>query len=247
MTDNFNRILGISALGHAAVFLFVFFQAVLIPRQPIDLRQAIRVDVVGLPEKMTELPPPVKEKAPEAPAQKETVKELPKKAEPEPEKPAAPKVDLNKSKKADLKSAQKNALAKLKALRALDKIKAEVGAKSAKARPQVVKGNAVSEGNSLTGLAQIEYDRYFDDIKVKIRDQFNLPQWLAEAKLRAQVLVLIDARGFIIKKTIRTSSGNEVFDAKALEAVENSSPLPEPPARLRGVLSTSGITFNFPQ
>lgn len=247
MTDNFNRILGISAVGHVAVFVFIFFQAVLIPRHPIDLTQAIRVDVVGLPEKLTELPPPVKEAVPEAPAQKETVTALPEKAAPEPVKPKAPSVPVKANKKTNIKDAQKSALAKLKALQALEKITAEVGAKNAKARPTVVKGNAVNAGNSLTGLDKIEYDRYFDDLKNKISEQFNLPQWLAQAKLRAQVLVLIDERGYVIKKVIRTSSGNEVFDAKALEAVENSSPLPEPPARLRGVLSTSGITFNFPQ
>lgn len=251
MTDNFNRNLAWSLGGHLLLGALIFLRAVLMPSDPIELTQAIRVDIVGLPEKMTELPPPLKEKVPDpAPAVKETVKELPKKPEPAPEKPKGPTVDLEKNKKpkkADFKDAQKSALEKLKQREALERIAAEVGRENSKAKPQVVRGNKVSEGNSLTGLDRAAYDRYFDDIKAKVGGNFNLPQWLAEAKLRAQVTVLIDDRGFVIKKTIRTSSGNEVFDAKALEAVESSSPFTAPPERLRGTLSTFGITFNFPQ
>jgi colicin import membrane protein len=255
--DGFNRDLLIVTGGHALILVFVFLQAVFLPSDPIDLRQAIRVDVVGLPEKMTELPPPaapdIKDSAPPAP---EPVKELPPKPVEAPPEPKAPQVQLEKPKvkPKDLAKAQKAAMAKLKRRSALDKIKAEMAASSkkksttaGKAAGQVVKGNEISKGDSLTGISKIQFDEYLSSIKSKVLSNWSVPQWLMEANLKASVVVLVDERGHVVKKTISRSSGNDIFDGQALEAVEKSSPFEPPPDRIRGVLSTSGIIFNFPQ
>ncbi len=244
MTDHFPRNVTISLIGHAAVVLIIFFRAVMIPNDVIDIRQAIRVDVVDLPKKMAALPEKAAEPAP-APAKPV---ELPKKAEEVPVKPVAVKPVVKEKPKTNTKDAQKTALSKLKAISALEKIKQEVSkAKSTKPKAEVVAGNKVSEGNSLTGLEKIDYDHYFDDLHQKILSQWNIPQWLAEAELKASVVVLIDERGYVIKRAFKRSSGNDIFDAKVLEAIDSSQPLPPPPQRLRGLLSTSGIVFNFPQ
>lgn len=261
MTDNFPRNIAISIGLHVAVLLVIFFQAVLIPRDPIDLRNAIRVDVVDLPKKMATLPEPVAKPQPPAalkPAAPEPPPEPPK-AEPAPVKPEpvatpkAPVVPKAATKaKPDVKKSQSDALNRLKRMSAIDKIKQEVSESnsaktSTKPAADAVAGNKVSSGNSLTGLERIDFNQYLDEIKGKVNANLSIPQWLADTDLRAQVQVLIDERGYITKREIKKSSNNDVFDAKVIEAIDASSPLPAPPARLRGVLSTSGITFNFPE
>jgi TonB family protein len=245
MTERFSRAIWVSMMGHGIVAMLIFLRAVLAPQESITIRSAIRVDVVDLPDKITTPPTTPPAQKPPEPV-KEAAKPEPV-SKPEP-KPKAPTVPDTRAKKADLAKNEKQALAKLKALAAIEKMKHEMNSQksAAKASP-VVKGNQVAAGNSLTGLDRLDYDRYFDELKGKILENWNLPQWLADADLSASVRVLIDERGYVIKKTIKRSSGNDVFDANALEAIDASSPLPAPPQRLRGVLSTTGIIFDFPQ
>jgi TonB family protein len=248
MTDRFSQNIVISLGLHFAVVLVIFFRAVLIPSENLDLRDAIRVDMVDLPKKMQTLPettPPAPTPAPAPapePVKPEPVKVEPPKAKPKlPEKPKPDTVNLKKS--------QANALHKLKEMSAFEKLK-ESAKNEASKKPKaadVVRGNKVSAGNSLTGLERLDYNRYYDELKAKVNSNLSIPQWLADADLRAQVQVLIDERGYVTKRTIVRSSNNDVFDAKVIEAIDASSPLPPPPERLRGLLSSSGITFNFPQ
>jgi len=250
MTDSLSRNIYISIGGHVGVAMIVFFQAVLMPGDPIDLRSAIRVDVVGLPEKITEQPilhPPPKAKDEPKPKPKLP----PKEAAPEPAmKPLAPEMPSTKAKKKDTAKAQAEALRKLKAQSALEDIKNSLAKdkdKEQQEKATLVKGNKPVEGSDLTGLPQIEFNRYLKDIEGLIRSRWSIPEWMADAKLRAQVLVMIDDRGFVVKKIFRRSSGNVVFDNSVIAAIESSSPLPAPPKKLQGVLGTNGILFNFPE
>lgn len=257
MTDTFSRNLTLSAIGHALIVMLVFVRAVFIPSEPIEIRRAIRVDVVDLPRKMTEqelnapAPEPSPAPAPAEKAKPEPVKPEPVKAEPQRPEPVKLKSDA-KSKPKDTSKSQSAALAKLKAMSALEKIKNDVSeekkSKTAAPKPStVVRGNQVSAGNSLTGLDKIEYDKYFDDLEGKVRAHWSIPQWLADGDYKAQVQILIDERGYVTKKVMRRSSGNEVFDSQVMAAIDESSPLPAPPARLQGLLSTNGIILNFPE
>lgn len=240
--DSFQKNVLISLGAHAIAATFILVRAVVMPNEPIEIRKSIRVDIVGLPEKIEQLVPP-------EPA-KEPVKELPPKvveAKPVQQTPA-PKVNLDR-KKADTKQAQERALERIKQMSALDKIKSEVQNQKAsdKARPRPVAGNTVSSGNSLTGLDKIEYDRYFDELEARVRSNWNIPQWLAERPLRAQIRILINGQGYVVRKILMLSSGNEIFDTKVAEAIDSSSPFPAPPARLEGLLATGGVTLNFPE
>lgn len=247
MTDTFERNLMISLGAHALVALIIFVRAALVPSDPIIIRKAIRVDVVGLPQKMVEakLPPPAPPEAKPVPAKPaaEPVK-TPAKTE---SKPKAPTVNLDKTKKADTTKAQDKALARIKQMSALEKIQEELKQQKPNNKPTAVAGNQISEGNSLEGLARIDYDRYLSDLESRVRASWSLPQWLADQPLKAQIQIFIDARGYVTKKVMRRSSGNEIFDAKVIEAIDANSPLPEPPANLRGALATSGIILNFPE
>ncbi len=240
MTDRFSHYIKLSFGLHGAILLIIFFRAVMIPSDPIDISNAIRVDMVDLPKKMASLPEEAKVPEPivTPKAELEKVEATP------PPKPEAPKMPTKK----EIAKAQDSAINKIKAMSAIDKIKNEVNKeKTAKAKAEPVRGNHASAGNSLSGLEKLDFDRYFGDIKEKVNSNLSIPQWLAGADLRAQVLVLIDEQGYIIKRTVLKSSNNEIFDSKVIEALDKSSPLPPPPDRLKGLLATSGITFNFPQ
>ncbi len=227
MTDSLSKFVGVSTLAHMALAVSFLLHAYLAPSDRIDLRTAIRVDVVGLPEKAQTLP-----------EKEEPAKAAPEKAQPQPIVTEAPKVNLNKKK--NVAKEQKKALQEIKAMAALDKIKNEVA-------KQKVKGNALNAGNALTGLEKIDYDRYFHDVEQRIQQNWSLPQWLADAHLRAQVLVMIDENGLIKKKQVLRSSGNPEFDARMMDAIDKSAPFPAPPGRLRDVLAIKGIVFSFPQ
>jgi colicin import membrane protein len=230
---------------HLSVVMLIFLRAITMPTENFAIRDAIRVDVVDLPDKIAQLPAP--QATPPTPPKAAEPKPQPKPAEPvkAPPKPNAPAVDLRAKK--DLSKAQREAMNRLKAMEALEKIKGEVSKEKAPKPQPVVKGNAVSAGNALSGLEKIDYDQYWDQIKSKVFTNWSIPSWMADAQLKATVNVQIDEHGFVTKKTIRHSSGNEIFDNRCIQAVEASSPFAPPPERLRGMLSTSGINFNFPQ
>lgn len=241
--DPFTRSIIISAAGHLIFVFFLTVRALIVPSEPLAIRSAIRVDMVALPEKVEAPPAP----APQAPPKVETKEVAKPKSEPKP-KPVkeAPKVDLKVDPKKDKKE-QQDALNKLKAMQALDKIKKQQEEAAHKPQEQEYKGNVVSKGNSLTGLDQIEFDRYFSDVEVALKKNWGIPGWLEELKLRAQIRVMVDENGHIIRRDLITPSGNPTFDDVALSTVDKSSPLPPPPARLRNLLSVRGFVVNFPE
>jgi colicin import membrane protein len=228
----------------AASFLL---NALVFPADPIDIRSAIRVDVVGMPDKV-EAPTP--SKVANAPKVKlpEPAKPQPTPAKVMPPPKAEPKVNLNKA-----KSQQEQALERLKAMEAIERLKSEAAAeenekkKAYTAAARQIKGNAVSAGNSLSGLDRIAFEQYFDDLQTHVKQHWNLPTWLASANLKGVVVVKIDARGFVLNRAISVSSNNQVFDNLVLETVDRASPFPPPPDRLKNVLQYNGFQLGFPE
>lgn len=245
-SDSFSRFIGVSVIAHISIAAFFTLKAVVFPSEPIEIRSAIRVDMVALPDKTPQAAPAPKPKpAPKVevkkPEPKPEVKPKPTPPKPKAEAKPAPKVNLDKSKKD-----QSDALSKLKAMQAIENLKKQKEQEE-QAQAQEYKGNVLSEGSSLTGLAQIEFDRYFGEVEGAIRQNWNLPKWLEDGNYRAQVRVMIDERGYVIDKKIQTSSGNPAFDDVVLDTIEKSSPLPPPPGRLKNVLSSRGFVLNFPE
>ena len=111
----------------------------------------------------------------------------------------------------------------------------------------VLKGNEKKDGSDLTGLSKIAYSRYIQELKTKVHSQYTIPEWMAEANLKAQLQVYIDERGYVTKRLVHRSSGNMVFDKAAVDAVDASSPLPAPPEDLRSRFKAFGIYLNFPE
>lgn len=240
-----------SAIAHVVLLLVLTVRAFLFSGEPIKLDNAIRVDIVGLPEKSAALPPPIEEPKAEAPAAppppttKELppiVKEVPKKTEPVVLKPTKP----------DPKQQRKNQEAAMKRLEAMARLdrqarteavtKALNDAKNAQA---AVRGNQLSKGSSLSGLTRLDHDRYLEVLKTRIQSHWRPPKFLASSKLRIRVVLFVDQNGAVLKKTIAQTSGNHVFDESALTAIEESLPLQPPPESLRGVLANSGVELDL--
>lgn len=241
-----------SAIAHVVFALFLTVRAFMFPSEPLMLESAIRVDIVGLPEKSAKLPDPIEEPKADAPAEKAEpaatkelppiVKEVPKKTEPVVLKPTKP--DPKQQKKS-----QDAALKRLDAMARLDRqAKAEATTKAladAKTASAAVRGNQISKGGALSGLTRLDHAKYLDGLEARIKQQWRPPKFLANAKLRVRVILLIDPNGAVLKKSIVQSSGNSVFDESALAAVENALPLPAPPETLHSLLANQGVELDL--
>lgn len=250
--DSLYSYLLISLGLHLVVFVFLTVKILFFPSETPDFQQAMRVDVVALPEKNLEPPKPVA-KAPE-PVKKAEPKPKPKKQnKPKPPKPKVakkpklpnPKKVVKKEKIDDKKvqEEQDSALARLKALKKLkDKNKKDGADKNVE-----FKGNQLSKGNSLSGLAKLHHEDYLDQLDGHIRNFWNLPEWLANGNLRASVLLLINKNGGILGKSFVQKSGNDLFDEHVMSTIEKASPLPAPPPSLVDFYATKGVEIRFPE
>lgn len=260
--DSFSKSILWSAIGHVLLLLIFGLKIYFFPDEPLNLQNAIRVDLVALPEKNATLPT---EKATERPPTK-TAKETPspkdiddvpviKKPLPAVKTESKPAEKIKPTEKNNLSAKQMKAMDRLKSLEAIERMKslqkieamAKNSEKSQGGNSAPVKGNILAQGDSLVGIAQINYNDYIKKMRDQTRDNWEVPEWLASLQLKVQVLVFIDESGYVLEKRILRSSGNDVFDGKALEAVARSSPYSAPPERIQGVVKNRGVVFNFPE
>lgn len=241
----FQKEIKASILFHVVVLGAFSIKNLLFTSPSIDYKSAIRVDIVGLPDKVTSPKPNQKAEEP-APAKPEEKKpEPPKKEEvKKPEEKVVPKAETKK----DVKDIQKNALDKLKAL---DKIKNTVDTQNAqqdaieRLKKQEFRGNNLAAGNSLTGTDKFQYDAYIGELDSHVKGFWDLPRWLSEESLKTVIKVKIDARGFVTFKQVVSSSGNSAYDEVALQTVTKASPFPVPPSKFRGTLEVHGFNVEF--
>ena len=246
---NFKKGLFISFAVHIALIIFVIIKVSFFSKPEVDLSEAIRVDMVGLPEKYTK-----KDIAPLAPKEEKKPETLPEKVEPpkpppEPTPPPKPEpkpvkadkdaVNVNKSKKK-----QQVALEKLKAMSAIEKIRKEVQQQDT-AKP--IKGRVITKGTSLTGLDKMQSDSYLVQLDGLIKSHWQLPQWLIGKPYKTKVLVKFDPDGRLIDKKIYQTSGNPTYDEYCLQAIDHSSPFPKVPERFSEVYKEDGVLIGFPE
>lgn len=243
---------------HAVFLVFMILKNVFFDTDVPDYQAAIRVDMVALPDKNPSLPSPVEQAPPAAP---EPVK---KPAEALPEK--KPQIDetaikLANTKKHDEKQnlledkKRQEALDRIKKLNALDSIKSSVeterieklvGQSESKAKP-VYKGNVLNSGTELNGINKIQHENYVALIDRQIKENWTLPQWLANKDFKAQALLKIDRNGNIIYNQIYKSSGNANYDDIVKETIQKSGPFPKPPDKFSAILSEKGVLIGFPE
>ena len=107
-------------------------------------------------------------------------------------------------------------------------------------------GNLPSAGQSEGDQAeqQIIINEYLIEIIDRIKRNWNLPKYLTDHSFRAELEIKINAEGQVTEIKIITSSYNEIFDGKVLEAIELSAPFPPPPESARA-LTEDGIIFQL--
>lgn len=227
-----------SFTGHIIIVFVLTVKAVFFPPEDIIISNAVRVDLVALPDKIK-------------PPQEHEEEKIKTKEEPKPEEKPVEKQPTNAEKKKVLvekaQLEQKKALDSLKDQLKRDREAIEEVKKSLeKPEPKIYKGNILAPGSDITGVAKIEYDKYFDQLRSGIKSQLILPKWLKDANLKTYVLIKIDERGYVIFKSITQPSGNEMYDNLILTAIAKASPLPAPPERLTSIIQVDGITLRFP-
>jgi colicin import membrane protein len=244
-----------SVFLHLTLVLLFTVKSIFFTTEPIDYSAAIRVDLVGLPDKLdpSTILPPKQEKAeaPPSPAEPKPTEPAPPAKMPEKVDKAEPKepVMAQKPKEKDFKKQQNEALNKLKAMAALDKIKKDSvqNQKSDLPANYQVKGNVLSPGTALTGLDRINHESYLSALDQHIKQFWSLPEWLASQDLKAQVRVQIDRSGNLVGKKLVRSSGNSTYDDYALETIERSVPFPKPPDKLSAIMEVNGFLVGFPE
>lgn len=261
-----NRGIYISLIAHASLIIFMVIKVSFFAKPQLNLSEAIRVDMVGLPEKYnpaqksTDLPEkiekqtePVVETKPEEkkPEPKVEAKPEEKKAEPKAEakkpdakaKPDSDTININKS-----KQKQKEALEKLKKMSAIEKIRQQVqNEKTADAAAKVLKGRVLSKGTSPTGLDKIQSENYLVQLDALIKSKWALPQWLIGKPLKTKILVKIHPDGRVADRKIVQSSGNPTYDEYCIQAIEKASPFPKVPEKFSEIYSEDGVLFGFPE
>lgn len=242
----FRKAIWLSFSAHMLLFIFMTVRAFFSPE--LEYQNAIRVDLVGLPDKVQNLP----DKSAEQPASSQ------QKIAAESEEAPAEKLKPNlpdKTKDPDAinldrsKDKQKKALNKLKQMNAFEKIQAELERESkGKSKPasKAIKGNQISNGSQITGLAKIQANEYIGEVEKQIRRNWALPQWLRKKEYQAQVRLRFGDNGEILSVQIAKSSGNSSFDDICVETVQKSAPFPAPPEALAKVFSLEGILVGFP-
>lgn len=246
-SESFRKALVASVVGHVALVLFFTVRAVFFSGEAIQYEAAVKVDLVALPDKLEQpAPPPV---APPAP---ETVKKA------EPPAPAKSKEMAKKEPKKDLDAVnlkktekkQQAAIEKLKQMEAMEEIEKQLqeeNRKKALEKLKQIKGNAISSGTELKGVAKLQHDNYIATVERHIRQNWSVPEWLAKKKLSAQVRVRFDQNGNVISREIAKSSGNSSFDDIVIQTVQVSSPVPAPPEKFAKILNSEGILLGFPE
>lgn len=224
----------LSFAGHLCIFLFLFFSPKMFQSQSIEIKESIRVDMIGLPDIQR----------PQAPSQRKAKKEVKKPAPPKPKlkelkpqaKPKKPPAE-KKIKKAEkpkpdpkqTKTAQSQAIANLRE------------------EKRLYKGEQLSKGDSQTGeVNALLISAYSARIRSHINRNWNIPQFLADKDFRATIVIYINKLGQVTRIELEKTSGDESFDQIVIETIRMSSPLPEPPSELVYSLSREGIGFNFP-
>lgn len=255
--DDLLKGLKVSIGLHIALVAAFTIRAVFFAPVKIDYSAAVRVDIVGLPDKAQEqqLPPKQEEAAKPEAKPEPAVKTPPKEVKAEKPVKIAPKKDTEAINLVKEKNKQKEALEKLKALAAIEEMKKEAERESKKAagvgdtksNATKIKGNVLAAGTALTGLNKLQHDSYLSSLDQQIKQHWYLPEWLAKKPLRAQVRLKIDEKGRILSREIVLSSGNSSYDELALETIDKSAPFAAPPEKFMTIVAVNGLVIGFPE
>ncbi len=243
LEPDIKKMVFMSIAFHAAIFLVFTVKTAFFPSDIPKYEPAIRVDLVGLPDKRNPDKPVTAPAPTPEPVKEEQKKPEEKTPQKEPEKKAATPTKTSTT-------SQNAALNKLKSLSAIEKLKAMKEDKPAvetKPQAEVIKGNTLSVGTALKGLNKLEFDQYIGSLDAHVKNYWSLPEWMLTQGLKAEVSIKIDKSGQIIERKLTKKSGNSEFDERVMAALEKSNPFPAPPEKFVDLVGIQGITFAFPE
>jgi colicin import membrane protein len=252
--DGLSKGLRLSFAIHAAFLLLLLIRTFVLPGDVEPFTPSLRVDIVDLPDQLKNdiiaAGPKPEESAPK-PKEEETKEEL---EEADPDEMALPsakkKKEIAKKKKPEppkkeddtqRKKKMDNALARIKALQRLRDEEAK------QTQDIVLKGNKLSKGSSVGGDARESAEISYNDLILeRVRENWELPVWMARQNLAAQVQITLDEAGRVTAMRFLRPSGNPQFDDAVRQALKDSDPFPNPPEELRSSVSRRGIILGFP-
>jgi TonB family protein len=245
-----------SFVAHLVLFALLFTSTKLFPSTAKMYLPAIQVDMVALPSDVktdsnqaVDTTLPIKENTPPP---------LPKVAEKAPEPTPAPLPAAKAPPTPKLKNPE------VAAESAIEKLKKEV-AKAAKAEKQekqekkkedlqkfqeryraANRGNQLHQGTNMSGTMEATVNAYGGAVTARLQQNWALPAYLQSEKLRASVVLYINASGQITNFRFTQKSGNDAFDNCVETTIQHSSPLPPPPADIAPSLRSGGMEVLFP-
>ncbi len=238
-----------SVVAHGVVLLLLVVRVVIFPSEPLVHQQTIRVDMVGLPDRISGNPPPAAARPEPKPAPAPTPKPPPPpQPAPKPEPtPPPPKKEPAPAPKPDVRQSQQAALDRLAEIERRQQAARSGPIVETRETETQYRGNIISPGTSLTGVDQIQHENYLGDVHAHVMKNWNLPQWLVEAGYRARVVVLLDPRGFVTKISFIERADNDIFNQKVVESIQTASPFPAPPRKFEAIFATQGLELRFPE
>lgn len=254
--DDLRTGVGVSFAFHAFLISLFTLKAVFFTTESIEVADAVRVDIIDLPDKIDPnkvadqieaKPKPQEEPKPPEP-QQEKQEQKPAKADPVKAKDLEA-INLDRTK---IKNEDKDK--KLKAKLAIEKIKKDLDksnkedqeAKNLAAQSvKKFKGNVIAAGNSLTGLDRLQHEAYISSLDKGIKQNWYLPEWLRKKGLKTIITVKISEAGKVLSRVIITSSGNNEYDDSGIEAVDKAAPFDPPPEKFIEHLQVLGFNVEF--
>lgn len=224
----------LASLGFHIVLIIFFFSSnnlwSIFRKSSLNIEpMSIQVDMVALPDLPVKRQQKKKEKAVLIP--KESKKQKPKKSE---------------KKKNELKSKDRPKPSSDKKITSPANKKI---ASPANKKDKINKGNQLVEGakkgkNILSSQEMNEINIYFSAVEEKIKSFWNLPKYLTDIDLTAQIEMKISPNGMLKTRKIEISSGNDLFDSLVLKSIENAAPYPVPPASVQNLIK-NGIILSL--
>lgn len=213
-------------------------QLVGLDRNKIEVQSYVQVDVVGLPDHtvrdkinplLPEVPKPDTKSGKQELETKKTDPDIMREKE-----PGKKKVDRKKQQERALREALDDA----KREQALKGLQNETGSRGR----GKLKGNALSEGTSSTGIVGTAKDKYIGILTESIKQQFNIFSWQQKRGLVAEVKLLLLPNGRVKWRQIVKPSKDAMYDSAVLQAIDDAQPFPIPEDRS---LIRDEITINF--
>lgn len=115
-------------------------------------------------------------------------------------------------------------------------------------RQLVLAGNKMSSGRALTGKTgekSSDFEYYLESIPDRVRSHWSLPSYLGDSGLQCRIRIYLNKDGRLLKAEIYESSGNEEYDAIAMDAVKNAT-FPIPDKNFLNEVLDGNILLGFP-